>query len=66
MKVSDYVERGYAGLHIKKETRQRLNVAKATFQAQSNQFISQDEFINILLSRFDEAEPCGAMTEAEQ
>lgn len=54
MQVSDYKERGYAGLHIKKETRQRLNVAKAQLQARHNKFMSQDEFINLLLNGFAE------------
>lgn len=52
-KPSDYTERGYVGLHIKMETRQRLNMAKAHVQARRNEFITQDEFINLVLDRFD-------------
>lgn len=49
--ASDYTERNFVALHIKKETRSRLNMAKAHFQATTNEVISQDEFLNILLDR---------------
>lgn len=64
-KTSDYKERGFAGLHIKKETRQRLNVAKAHVQARANRFIPQDEFINLLLNQIDLSDLVVAETEPQ-
>lgn len=48
---SEYTERNFVSLHIKKETRSRLNMAKARYQASTDKVISQDDFINMLLDR---------------
>jgi hypothetical protein len=53
---SDYTKRNFVALHIKKETRSRLVMAKARYQANTDEFISQDEFINILLDRMADKE----------
>lgn len=52
MEQSDYVRRGYASLHIKAETHQRLNLVKVQMQARDKKFITQDNFVNLLLDHY--------------
>lgn len=49
MAHSNYKELGYAGLHIKIETRQRLNLVAAQMRSEHGRFITQDEVLNHLL-----------------
>lgn len=63
--LSDYTKRGYAGLHIAKATRNRLNLTKALLQAQEGKFIKQDEFINRLLDNFEPSVPADAILQPE-
>ena len=57
MKVSDYTARGYACLHIKNETRTRLNLAKAHMQARQGRVVTQSEIIDHLLDKFTNVQP---------
>lgn len=62
---SDYTKRGFASLHIKKETHQRLNLVKAQKQTRDNAFISHDDFLNLLLNHFDETVASDTQVESE-
>lgn len=53
---SDYIQRGYTSLHIKTETRQRLNLVAAQLRQQNGRFITQDEVLNLLLDSHGDVE----------
>lgn len=49
---SSYYHRlGYCSLHIKRETRDRLNMLRTIMAAQAGAAVSQDEALNTLLDR---------------
>lgn len=49
--ASDFTQRGYATLHIKKATRQRLNFFVAELRLRDGEFITQDDALNYLLDQ---------------
>lgn len=55
MEQSDYKKRGYAGLHIMAETRQRLNLVVAQMRNDRGEFITQDAALNYLIDQYANA-----------
>jgi hypothetical protein len=49
IKPSDYRSRGFTQLHIKRGTKNRMNIAKATFTASMGRVVTHDDLINHLL-----------------
>jgi len=51
MRNSPNTETSYASLHIRPDTRQRLNLLKASLQARRRRLVTQDEILNMLLDK---------------
>lgn len=49
--ATSYARLGFVALHIKRDTRNRLNRAKADLATHSGENVSHDDLINVLLDR---------------
>lgn len=49
--TSNYTRLGFVTLHIKRDTKDRLNAAKVQLAAQRSMAISHDDLINVLLDQ---------------